>query len=155
MSETRDAINDLRQNAVEDLGLAGALRKHVEALTPTSRAALRFELSGEAAAFDAVPADAAEAIYRVAQEAINNADRHAEATHIAVLLERRPAQVILRVTDDGAGFDTAEYRSDKFGLRGMRERAELIGAHLRVTSATGAGTQIELSYSLTVSPDDL
>lgn len=154
LSETRDAINDLRQNAVEDLGLAGALRKHVEALSPTCRATLRFELIGAATAFDSVPTAHAEAIYRIAQEAINNAERHAEAAHITVQLERRPEQAMLRVADDGAGFDTAEYRSDKFGLRGMRERAELIGAHLRVTSDTGTGTQIELSYPMAIAPGD-
>ena len=148
LRETRAAINDLRTTAVEDLGLVGALRKQIEVLVPTARAQIRFEVHGDATSFEILPVEAADAIFRIAQDSIHNAERHSNAATIQVLLDRRPNAIMLQIEDDGAGFDTNEVRTERYGMRGMRERAELTGAHLRVDSTLGRGTRIELTYAL-------
>jgi signal transduction histidine kinase len=95
-------------------------------------------------------------IYRIAQEAISNAQRHACASHAEIELAYLPGTLRLSVDDDGHGFDYAakmngaqrasaapEARSG-LGLLGMRERASLVGAHLEIASALGAGTRVTL-----------
>ncbi|MDA8217637.1 MAG: ATPase, partial [Dehalococcoidales bacterium] len=82
--------------------------------------------------------------YRIAYEALNNAARHGYATRVEVLLQVTPPFFDLVITDNGVGFDaTAAPRAGAFGLRGMRERAALIGAELTVVSAPGEGTRVE------------
>ncbi len=142
LSETRAAINDLRATSVEDLGMVGALRRHIDLLAPTARAQIVFDVYGDAAAFEAFSVDAADAFFRIAQEAIHNAERHSSAATIRVLLERDEDATRLRVEDDGAGFDTNEVHAERFGMRGMRERADMIGARLRIDSAVGGGTRV-------------
>jgi signal transduction histidine kinase len=84
------------------------------------------------------------AAFRVGQEALTNALRHAAATEISVSLRRTSRRVILEVSDDGTGFDP-ELASGGFGLASMRERAAAAGGVLRVTSAPGAGTTVRLA----------
>ncbi len=82
-----------------------------------------------------------ETLFRIAQEAMNNIERHAQAKQVWVTLDAGDGTVI-SIKDDGIGFDVTALEDDRFGLRGMRERAELIGAHLRVDSAAGHGTTV-------------
>src|SRR5690349_17370589 len=82
-------------------------------------------------------------VYRVAQEALTNIARHADAKHAEISLCRENGDVVLRVRDDGQGADPAQLRSS-YGIRGMRERAMLIGAALSVDSAPGRGTEVVL-----------
>ena len=83
------------------------------------------------------------ALYRVVQEAMTNVARHARATRVDVLAERRGDRVLVMVEDDGVGFEPDRVqRGDHFGLLGMRERAEALGGTLTVESAPGAGTTI-------------
>jgi two-component system sensor histidine kinase DegS len=93
-------------------------------------------------------------LYRIAQEALNNTRRHAHAQHIQVELKFEPAAVLLRVHDDGQGFEVPSYlnlndltRTGHFGLIGMRERALLVNGQLRIVSSTGKGTTVTLSLS--------
>ncbi|PYS47332.1 MAG: ATPase, partial [Acidobacteria bacterium] len=83
-------------------------------------------------------------LYRIAQEALNNTCRHARATRVDVLLERRDHSVVLIVEDDGAGFNVEEKADshEGLGLLGMRERAVLVGGTLEIESAPNAGTTI-------------
>jgi signal transduction histidine kinase len=147
LRETRAAIDDLRTTAVEDLGLAGALRRHIDSLAPTAHAALTMH-APDAGVYDALGTDAADALFRIAQEAIHNADTHSNATTIRVSLERSDDRIALCVEDDGAGFDVAEVGTDRYGMRGMRERAEMIGAHLRIDSIVGRGTRVVVTLPL-------
>ena len=84
------------------------------------------------------------ALYRIAQEALNNVAKHSRARHVEVLLERRSDCVLLILEDDGVGFDQAHSGANEhgFGLVGMQERAALVGASLQIESTPGEGTTI-------------
>lgn len=86
-------------------------------------------------------------VYRVVQEAVTNALRHAEATNVSVVLARRAGVLTAIVEDDGRGFDVAA-RSRRFGLLGMRERAALTGGSLLADSSPGVGTTVRLEVPL-------
>src|SRR5690606_7923162 len=94
----------------------------------------------------ALPAAQEEAVLRVAQEALHNALRHAEADRVDVTLDRRGCGAVLRVTDDGSGFDprTVRRAGRHLGLVSMRDRASGVGGRLSVESEPGKGTTIEL-----------
>jgi signal transduction histidine kinase len=94
----------------------------------------------------ALPAAQEEALLRVAQEALHNALRHSGAQHVEVTLHKRGPDTVLRVTDDGSGFDpTAVRRAGRhLGLVSMRDRASGVGGSLTVESAPGKGTTIEM-----------
>jgi two-component system, NarL family, sensor kinase len=83
-------------------------------------------------------------LYRIAQQALANAGRHAFATHVTIRLTREPGRLRLRVEDDGVGFDPSSVPRDRFGLVGMSERARLLGGSLTVESSPGAGTAIDV-----------
>jgi signal transduction histidine kinase len=84
------------------------------------------------------------AFYRIAQEALNNIAKHARATQVSVDLSRQPNGLILRIRDNGCGFDPQHTPADHLGIRIMRERADNIGAELIVHSQEGQGTEITL-----------
>jgi signal transduction histidine kinase len=87
-------------------------------------------------------------LYRVAQEAVTNALRHARPGRVQITLTATPDSVRLVVEDDGQGFDPQLAPPDRYGLRGMNERVRLLGGSLHVRSAPGAGTQIEARVPL-------
>ncbi|HEY0395588.1 MAG TPA: GAF domain-containing sensor histidine kinase [Candidatus Elarobacter sp.] len=88
--------------------------------------------------------DAEGELYRIASEALANARLHANASRIEIELAAEEHAVVLRVRDDGAGFDPAVRDGERFGLRGMEERARLVGGELRVESGAGRGTTVEV-----------
>jgi signal transduction histidine kinase len=79
-------------------------------------------------------------LYRVAQEVLRNVTQHARARSVRVLLERRQAHVVMRMADDGSGFDEAAARASGIGLVSLDERVGLLGGTLQVETAKGAGT---------------
>ena len=82
-------------------------------------------------------------LYRIAQEAVTNAVRHAEASHVSIVVSRRDGRCVLLVEDDGKGMDLEEaMRSGRLGLVGMRERTEMLGGSLLVESSPGSGTTL-------------
>jgi signal transduction histidine kinase len=87
------------------------------------------------------------ALYRIAQEALNNSVKYAHATSANINLRLSSASVRLSVIDNGAGFDPENVPPNHFGLRIMRERAEAIGARLSVYSEPGQGTQITVTWT--------
>jgi len=103
---------------------------------------------------DRLASETETALYRIAQEALNNVAKHARARRVEVLLERRPDCVLLIVEDDGVGFDVAKRTGGRhgFGLVGMQERAALVGATLDIESTPGEGTTILVRIALTA-PD--
>jgi len=129
----------LRPGILDDLGLVSAL--DALAVSAEEQAALRVGRSFPASLPPLAP-EVELAVYRVAQESLTNALRHSGATHVELELLADGGAVSLRVTDDGRGFAAAE--PDGAGIRGMRERALLIGARLVVSSPPGSGVTIAL-----------
>jgi signal transduction histidine kinase len=148
LDDTRAAIGDLRATMVRDLGLSGALQRQVQTMNERGTTRASFQHIGDEPALSDTEA---EGLFRIAQEALNNVQRHAGASQASVTLESSPSaadpelrRVTIVVVDDGVGFDANTLDDSRFGLRGMRERAEELGAHLRVDSAAGRGTAVSV-----------
>jgi signal transduction histidine kinase len=140
--ELRAAVVELRPAALEEDGLVAALRSQVRVLDRAHGASVVFDGGG----VRALPAAREEALLRVAQEALHNALRHSGARRVTVTLARRGTAAVLRVADDGRGFDPAADRraGRRLGLVSMRDRAAGVGGTLRVESEPGKGTVIEM-----------
>jgi signal transduction histidine kinase len=135
----RRIMATLRPPVLEERGLVSALCDYVEMLR--QQAGISCTLAADLP--ERLPEDQEIVLYRVAQEALTNVVRHARASTVRVELAERADQVVLKVRDDGVGFDpAAELRGglDHFGLAGMRERVELAGGTWMVRSRPGAGT---------------
>lgn len=143
LEETRRTLKALRASPLDDLGLPLALRNMV------GDAATRGNLALDMPGFAMLPPlspDVEQCIYRVAQEAVTNAAKHAGAKNLTVKLEYNEDKVTLTVRDDGAGFDTMKaVNAGHFGLAGMQERARLAGGILDIISQTGEGTTVRLT----------
>ncbi len=147
LAEMRALIFELRPAALEDEGLASALARHVAAFE--AREGIRVELAVEGDR--RLPAAVEEAVFRVAQEALNNVAKHAGAGHVAVRIAAGNSDIVLSVTDDGAGFDPARPRTGggrTLGMTSMRERGALLGGECVVESTPGAGTTVRLRLPL-------
>lgn len=148
LDEVRRLVRRLRPGVLDDLGLISALTSLTTEFA--THAGLRVVRGFDT---DLPPLDqqAELVLYRVAQEALTNAARHAEADRVEVVLSRSDGAVVLSVTDDGRGTGIAH---EGAGIRGMRERALFIGATLDVTSGPQGGTQVRLTVpsSDTTSP---
>jgi signal transduction histidine kinase len=144
LDETRRALQALRATPLEDMGLSLAIRDLAE--RTTVRSGLRLKLALVDHVGDVSP-EVEQCYYRVAQEALENVIRHANARSVSVSLQREGRQLVLQVADDGTGFAAESDRErDQLGIRGMRERAELIGGQLQVRSSKGEGTVVRLAY---------
>jgi signal transduction histidine kinase len=141
LEELRGLIFELRPPEVERDGLCGALRKHVSLLA-LRRPGIALELDDE---LPRDPTRDAE-VLRIAQEALANAIRHANAEHVLVRLHGDDGRLVLEVEDDGSGFDPAagELRSRRLGLTSMEERARRLRGQLAIESAQGEGTTVRL-----------
>ncbi len=139
LAEMRTLLLELRPAALEESSLCDLLLQLAEAARGRAGVEIAVEIEGECELSSEVKI----ALYRIAQEALNNVVKHAAAKHAWVALERTGEGVRLAVVDDGAGFDQAAVGSDRLGQGIMRERAESIGATLSVTSAPGEGTRVE------------
>ncbi|MEU7580823.1 GAF domain-containing sensor histidine kinase [Streptomyces sp. NPDC041068] len=140
--ELRAAVVELRPAALDEDGLVATLRTHTQVLHRAHSAQVTFESNG----VRALPASQEEAMLRVAQEALHNALRHSGAECVAVVLDKRGAGAVLRVVDDGSGFDPKAIRraGRHLGLVSMRDRASGVGGRLTVESEPGKGTTIEM-----------
>jgi signal transduction histidine kinase len=141
----RAICNDLRPPLLQH-DLAAALSGLVEALDNRSSTPIGCDITADDLS---LPDDVALAVFRIAQEALRNAIRHADASEIAVRLTQYPDRLRLTITDDGRGIaegvDPTRFVADgHFGLAGMRERAAMIGAHLDVQTAVDYGTVVVL-----------
>jgi signal transduction histidine kinase len=138
---TRDLMAGLRPPALDDFGLVAAVRTLAE--SQSSRLNLQIDVAGD----DVIPRPGRlveSSLFRIAQEAVMNAARHASATRVAVAFAERDGRVIMTVRDDGVGFDLDAPGTDPdhWGLKSMRERARAIGGMVHVESAPGAGTRV-------------
>jgi two-component system, NarL family, sensor histidine kinase UhpB len=138
--EVRRIARRLRPEALEDLGLESALAALAASIG--EQAQLRIERRLE----PGLPLSQEQelVVYRIAQEALTNVARHADATEVQLHLERTDGRAILTVRDDGGGLPPGAFRSSQ-GIRGMRERAMLIGAQLTIAKPAAGGTEVQLS----------
>ena len=146
--EARQSIWNLRSPALQTRSLSQALRASGEQATAGHSVSFEFSASGTPGR--ATP-EVDHQVLRMGQEAIHNAIRHAQAANIRTELRYDDTDVILRVSDDGRGFDPSTQSQESnghFGLATMRERAEEVGARFRLTSAPGAGTTVEVAVPL-------
>jgi len=141
-AELRAVIDGLAPPDLGESGLAESLRRYAVLAGRAHGVTVRFN----AAELPALGGDQDAALYRVAQEALHNALRHAGATRIGVRLSRTPRRVILEVTDDGSGF--APGAPGGLGFASMRGRAASAGGTLTIRSAPGAGTTVRLAVPL-------
>jgi PAS domain S-box-containing protein len=146
LQEMRLLIFELRPPILEQEGLVAALQARLAAVEGRVPGLVtRIDVPGELR----LPAPVEEALYRIAQEALNNALKHARARSISLSLRHEGPTVTLEIADDGAGFDQAAVGGHGgFGLRGMAERARQVGGHLAVQSAPGEGTTIRVEVAL-------
>jgi signal transduction histidine kinase len=139
MEELRAVVFELRPASLEAEGLATVLRKHVEVLQRVTGQAIDLKVCE----VPRLTPECATQVLRIAQEALGNALRHADATRIEVRLNAER----LTVSDDGVGFDpdSPEVRGQRLGLTSMEERAAEVGGALTVRSERGLGTTVELT----------
>jgi len=142
LAEMRTLLFELRPAALVDADLNDLLRQLAESVTGRARVPVAVEIDGTAD----LPTDVKIALYRIAQEALNNIAKHSGASQARVALHRQPGQVTLLIADNGHGFDVSQIGSGSFGLGNMKERAAQIGAVLEVDSHTGQGTEITVVW---------
>jgi signal transduction histidine kinase len=142
LAEARRSIWDLRSQTAEREDFAAKLSKMATQITVRAAVKLRFDVTGT---YHALSGKIEDELLRIGQEAITNVVRHAEAKHIDVAVSFDAKKVRMVIADDGRGFvdhGAASGADGHYGLQGMRERAEQIGAELTVASTPGVGTQV-------------
>ncbi|MBI3967107.1 MAG: GAF domain-containing sensor histidine kinase, partial [Chloroflexi bacterium] len=141
LKEMRLLVYELRPPALEREGLVGALQQRLEAVEQRAGATARLHVEGSVE----LPPRLEEGLYRIAQEALNNALKHASATDVSVVLRADHESVDLEVMDNGTGFDLTTLNSrGGLGLATMRERAEQLGGRLHICTQPGEGTRVQL-----------
>ena len=137
---------ELRPTALDDLGLAAALINFVREWSSHYHIPAEAHVTGFGSAELRLSPQTETCLYRITQEALNNVYKHSQAARVSVILERRGAETVLVIEDDGVGFDPSEAMgwegSRGLGLIGMRERAVLLGGSVEFESAPGKGTTI-------------
>jgi two-component system NarL family sensor kinase len=155
-NQTRAAISGLHSLVLDDLGLVAALESLVQMASQESGPSIELVVD-PTAAIDDIPDHAAAALYRIAQEALANAVKHAEADRIVLSLRGVGSSVVFGCMDEGVGFDPGERREARaadadggqhFGLSSIAERCAIIDASLRVESVPGRGTTILVELPL-------
>ena len=146
LNEARIAIAQMRVNAVRDTGLGPALAKAFDRFLDRTGLTGEFTADPGAARFGD---ERAETLFRMAEEALRNIERHAMATRVDIALATMDdTHVRLRIADDGIGFDPTASRPGHFGLLGLREQAQLIDAELRIDSAPNQGTALTVTLRM-------
>ena len=150
LEELRKIIFNLRPMALDDLGLVPTLRKFVQDFEERTKIRAVFETTGKE---QRLPSAMEAAIYRLVQEAFNNALKHAEPTYIMMELVFLQNKIQLTITDNGKGFNVEQAESrakihSQFGLIGMRERVQLLQGEMDIRSNPGQGTKIQITVPI-------
>lgn len=146
LREVRRIIFNLRPMTLDDLGLAPTLTKFLDNLQEQGGPSINFVVSGQERQ---LPSTIEVALFRIIQEAVQNAKKHAQANRIDVHLDYGPEVITATVKDDGIGFNVDEvqregYKRQSFGLMNMRERVELLDGEFSINSKEGSGTEIKV-----------
>jgi len=146
LDETRRALNDLRARHLEDLGLVSALKNMLQEAASRGNCAASYSIS------DTLPlltAKQEQVIYRIAQEALENIIRHANAKSMMLSLQYEKSTLTLKISDDGSGFDQEKIKNkNRLGIKGMRERAADIGGTLSLETKPRYGTTIQVKFGV-------
>jgi two-component system NarL family sensor kinase len=139
LEEAHHVIVGLRPSVLDDLGLTAG----ITSVSNTLGGGVEVELDLD----DTVlPSHLETGLYRIVQEALQNVVKHSGAQRVAISLRSRESGVLLSISDDGKGFDRSQPAGlTSYGLKGMQERAKLLGAHLDITSLPGKGTKVTVS----------
>ena len=154
LKDVRRVIYDLRPMSIDDLGLKTTLHKYIESFGNEHSIRIELKIKGNDSRIK--DSNISLAIFRVVQETLNNTYKHANATFISIQLECAENSILLRIKDDGQGFDTGSLndmsRDDDggFGIIGMKERIELLEGNFVVTSEINSGTtvKVKLPYEI-------
>ena len=145
VAATRRIAADLRPLLLDDLGLGPAIEWLAHNFTQRSGVACTLDVDDEVD----LPEPYASAVFRIVQESLANVAKHAQATRVAVSVERQPHGVTLRIADNGVGFEAkAPRKTHSLGLMGLRERAQLLQGSVHIQSQPGQGTQVEVSIPI-------
>ena len=144
LAEMRTLIFELRPQGLETDGLAQALRNHAAAVEGRTGLSVSVEVEHE----ERLPLDMEESLYRIAQEALHNVVKHANAQHARIALKRIGRELRLVVEDDGIGFDPGLAPRGHLGLVGMRQRAERMGGELDIARRPGGGSKVRVSVPI-------
>jgi PAS domain S-box-containing protein len=151
--EIHDLALELRPTALDDLGLLRTLSNYIEQWSATSKIEVDFHSAGWTS--ERLPPPIETTAYRIVQEALTNVAKHAAATRVSLIIERRPEQVTLIIEDDGKGFDVdllpPNPRTKRLGLLGMAERAALMDGEVKVESGPHKGTTVFVRIPLPAS----
>ena len=140
LEEARRSVQDLRAASLEGRNLSEALVELVAEFQSSSDIEFSYNATGGSRP---IPSRLESGIYRIAQEALNNVERHSDASWSSVTLTITPSHINLTIEDDGKGFKVDSIPESRFGLQGMQERTRLLGGTLEIQSELGAGTRVE------------
>lgn len=146
LESVKRLARELRPPLLDDLGLPAALDRHVASYRANFGLNADLQMTGFGNG-DRLAPEIELALYRIVQEALTNAAKHAQAKNVSVVVESKPHSVIAIIEDDGRGFDVravldSPQQEGRLGLHGMRERAELLGGRLQLESTLGAGSSV-------------
>jgi len=146
LEHVRDLSLNLRPTMLDNLGLAPTLRWYLGRLTESTNLEVQFHVPDD---FGRLPSNMETVFFRVAQEAITNVIRHAQAKNLWVQLARRSDSIEMHITDDGVGFEFSSDESEIFvdetlELRGMSQRASIINGQLEIETSPDKGTRVSL-----------
>jgi signal transduction histidine kinase len=147
LGDVRRLAFELRPTVLDDVGLLAAVQRLAADVTARHGLTYQVEVDGLGQA-ERLPADVETVAYRVVQEAVTNVVRHARAGSVRIAAARSAGRLRVVISDDGVGFDLARVGSGSLGLRGMHERAALVGGHVSLTAAPGHGTTVVLEVPL-------
>lgn len=145
LEEVRRIIYDLRPMALDDLGLIPTLKKYLRTFEERHDILIHFQKFGQERR---LPHQFEIAIFRLVQEAVNNAYKHGEATEIKVKIEIATSKVIIVIKDNGKGFDPSIKKEGSFGLVGMRERVNMLHGKIELQSKLNQGTTVYIEIPL-------
>jgi nitrate/nitrite-specific signal transduction histidine kinase len=143
LAEMRTLLLELRPSTLMEAEMNELFRHLADAFTGRARIPVDYQIDGTFTP----PPDVKIAMYRIAQEALNNVVKHAQASQVKLRVQGEGEHVRLSIEDNGCGFDLAQVTPDHLGLGIMRERAERIGAGLSIKSEIGKGTAIQVTWS--------
>lgn len=142
LAEMRTLLLELRPTALLQAETGELFKYLVNAFTGRTRVPAKLVFDGTYS----LPGEVKISLYRIAQEALNNSAKHAEAEQVLITLLCQPAGVKLEICDDGTGFEVGEITAEHLGLRIMKERAAAIGADFSIKSSPGQGTTISVHW---------